>query len=393
MTLNKKHLDLIPYLITMIIMMSEIAISFNSLLLPNIKLSLHINNQWAQATISTGLFALGLSGMVYGGISDCFGRKPIFIFSTVLFSLSSIICAFTHNSSIFMAARFIQGIGSGSAWIVGNACLKDIYHGKKYREIMNYVHAAAGITPAIAPVIGSIIAVNLGWRNCFLGLGIFGICSLIMICLLHQETLHSKKSLSLKNFIQNYLIVIRNPSYRTYLFLKASAVMLIFCEISTIPLVFMEHLNVPEQLYKWYIIPGFIAYISTTLLSAYNTQISIENYLKIGFIALAFSNILLLLLSMISSQPPWVIQIIKIFSYCGWGLIFGNGTAKIVSLIPEHPGICSALMIACEMLLSAIGISALSLLFDGTIIPLSIFIASISITCYATLILSKHTHP
>ena len=60
-----------------LIICSEVAINFNSALLPNLEESFHISYQTAQTTIASGLFALGLSGIIYGGISDYIGHRPI----------------------------------------------------------------------------------------------------------------------------------------------------------------------------------------------------------------------------------------------------------------------------------------------------------------------------
>ena len=384
---------LIPYFVTLIIMIAEIAISFNSVLLPNIKLSFDISDAMAQSTLSIGLFALGFSGLIYGGFSDSLGRKPIFITSTTLFSIASYVCSHTEHTSVFLCARFLQGMGSGAAWIVGNACLKDVYHGVAYRRIMNYVHAIAGITPAVAPLLGSWIAQTLGWRNCFLILSIFSSLTVLLMIRYHQETLEHRTSLDFKTCLNRYYIVIKHPVYLRYLALKASAVMLMFCEISTIPLVFIEHLKISYSEYSQLILMAFIAYIMSTIWSARQTKYPVELLLKIGFSGLIISNITVYLFNHLIALNAFQIQAIKLMSYASWGLIFGNATAQIVSLIPEHSGIASAFMIATEMLLSAGGISLLSVYFNGTIQPLSLFMTLIAFVCLMLLQGSQHLKP
>jgi MFS family permease len=140
---------LIPTFVTLAICAAEVGISFNSVLLPNIQDNFQVSEAIAQSSVSIGLFALGFFGIIYGAISDILGRKPMFLIAIGLFSLASLLCASANTLGTFLIAKFIQGAGSGASWIVGNATLKDIFHGKDYVNIMNKIHAIAGITPAI----------------------------------------------------------------------------------------------------------------------------------------------------------------------------------------------------------------------------------------------------
>ena len=119
---NKRNFT--PIIITFIIIVVEIAISFNSVLLPNIKLDLYINDQIAQSTISIGLFALGGYGVIYGGLADSIGRRPMLICSIPIFFLSTLTITFANTIEVFLIGKFAQGLGSGAAWVIGNACLK-----------------------------------------------------------------------------------------------------------------------------------------------------------------------------------------------------------------------------------------------------------------------------
>ena len=101
-------------------------------------------------------------------------------------------------------AKFFQGLGSGAGWVVGNACLKDLYDGKKYSDIMNQVHAITGIIPAIAPALGSYLAVFIGWRYCFLMLFFLSMLVFLLIFFHLDETLATKKNFCFIRIINDY---------------------------------------------------------------------------------------------------------------------------------------------------------------------------------------------
>lgn len=385
-----KSKNLTPIIITFIIVVVEIAISFNSVLLPNIKLDLSISDQIAQSTISIGLFALGASGIIYGGLADSVGRKPMLICSISIFFLSTLATTFASTIEIFLIGKFAQGLGSGAAWVVGNACLKDIYSGKEYTKVMNYVHAIAGITPAVAPVIGSYLGTIIGWKGCFQILAFFSFIALLKIIFFQEETLKEKKPLCFKTFASNYIAVFREKIFVKYLIVKVLCVMLIFVEYSNVPLIFVDYMGVAPQYYGLYVLPLFLMYVLSTVISGkYSEQYNEEKIILFGLIMMAISNVTILATSSLVSITPVMIQICKIPCYMGWGLIFGNATAKIVSATPGKAGVASSIMIALEMIFSSLGITLTGEIFDGTIIPVTYFMLAACAACIIPMVIVR----
>lgn len=388
MKTTSKYLKLIPFFVASFIVVAEIAVSFNSALLPNLKDEFYVSNQLAQMTIAGGLFALGFSGIIYGGLSDAIGRRPIFLFCIVLFSITALICSYAPTIEIFLIARFLQGLGSGAGWVVGNACLKDIFHGKQYIKVMNYIHAVAGITPAVAPVLGSYLAAVTHWRVCFFSLFVFSAIAAIGIYFFQAETLQNKKTISFKSSIRDYKSLFSNKRFLVFGYVKVMAVMLIFCEVSNLPLIFVDYLNVESKLYGLYILPVFIVYTLATVISSQLGRFwSTTQILKLGLVCLIISNATLAIFNFNFPLSPIQIQLIKSLAYAGWGLIFGNATAEIVSAITGKAGMASAMMIALEMLFSALGIYFLGFFFTGTMVPLSLFMVIISLSAFIVLTL------
>jgi DHA1 family bicyclomycin/chloramphenicol resistance-like MFS transporter len=380
--------NLTPIIITFIIIVVEIAISFNSVLLPNIKLDLSLSDQIAQSTISIGLFALGGSGIIYGGLADSVGRKPMLICSISIFFLSTLATTFATTIEIFLIGKFAQGLGSGAAWVVGNACLKDIYSGKEYTKIMNYVHAIAGITPAVAPVIGSYLGTIIGWKGCFQILAFFSFIALLKIIFFQEETLKKKKPLCLKTFALNYIVIFKEKIFVKYLIIKVLCVMLIFVESSNVPLIFVDYMGIQPEYYGLYVLPLFLMYVLSTLISGkYIEKYHEKNMILFGLIMMITSNAAILATSSLTIITPVMIQICKIPCYMGWGLIFGNATAKIVSATPGKAGVASSIMIALEMIFSSLGITITGSFFDGTIIPVTYFMLAACATCVISMII------
>lgn len=390
LSLDHKRNVTTTIIITFIIIVVEIAISFNSVLLPNIKLDLAISDQIAQSTISIGLFALGASGIIYGGLADSIGRKPMLICSILIFFISTLSLTFATTIKIFFIGKFVQGLGSGAAWVVGNACLKDLYSGKEYTKIMNYVHAIAGITPAVAPVIGSYLGTIIGWKGCFQILVFFSFIALLKIIFWQEETLKEKKPLCFKTFVLNYIAVFKEKTFVKYLIVKVLCVMLIFVETTNIPLIFVDYMNVQPEYYGLYVLPLFLMYVVSAIISGrYTEKYSEEKIILLGLIIMIISNAMVLFAVYLTIITPVIVQLCKIPCYMGWGVIFGNATAKIVSAVPERAGVASSIMIALEMIFSSLGITLTSGIFDGTIMPITYFMIATCVTCVISMMLIR----
>lgn len=370
------NLKLAPLFVTAFIVFDEVAISFNSALLPNIKSDFLITDQLVQLTLAIGLFSLGFAGLIYGGLADVLGRRPMLLISLTLFSVMTLASAWAPNMEFFLTTRFLQGIGAGAGWVVGNCCLNDIYKGKQYTKIMNYVHAVAGITPAIAPVIGSYLGVIIGWRNCFVILFILTAILAGFMFIFQAETLKHKKTTDVKTFLRDYRSIFHSKKFISYAIIKVTTVMMFFCEVANIPLIFINYSHVSAMYYGLYVFPVFLCYMFSSLFSSYLIKhTSVNTILKLGLCLLFTSNMLIIILNILGFHlDPIIIQTIKAFSYTGWGFIFGNATAEIVGAIPGKAGMASAVMIAFEMLFSSLGIYFLGFFFNGTIMPLTIFL-------------------
>ena len=131
-----------------------------------------------------------------------------------------------ESIEVLYLGRLFQGLGAGAGWIIGNACLKDLFHGQKYISVMNQVHAVAGIVPAVAPVLGAMIAERSGYRFCFLLTALFGLLSLVLKIKLLPETLKTKKNITFHSFVAAYRSLFKNREYLSYLGIKILCVIL-----------------------------------------------------------------------------------------------------------------------------------------------------------------------
>ncbi len=168
-----------------------------------------------QLTVTLFLIAAGLSQLIYGPLSDQWGRRPVLLTGLGIYVLGSALCTFAPNMSLLLAGRFIQGIGTGAIMSLNRIIIRDTFSGLQLVKAMSYIGAFVALAPAIAPAFGGFIQFHLGWRWIFGFLLIYSLAlsTLIWFCLPETHVSRLNQPLSLRRVMNNYGIIIRNRRF------------------------------------------------------------------------------------------------------------------------------------------------------------------------------------
>ena len=128
----------------------------------------------AQLTLTALLLAFGLSQLVWGPLSDRFGRKPILLWGMGAYVLASIACAFAPNMAWLVAGRALQGVAMGAGVMAARAVVRDLYAPAQGATVMSQALTGLGIIACACAPIGGILTDALGWRVALLMLAVFG---------------------------------------------------------------------------------------------------------------------------------------------------------------------------------------------------------------------------
>ncbi|MBQ0788226.1 MAG: multidrug effflux MFS transporter [Oceanihabitans sp.] len=136
--------------------MSAIGISINSL---------DTNNN--QLLITMIFLGLGFGQLLFGPLSDSFGRKPIVYIGFSVFAVASVICVLAPTLEWMVAGRILQGIGLAAPRTIAIAVIRDMYKGDYMAKIMSFVTTFFILVPVIAPVLGKFILNHYNWKGIF----------------------------------------------------------------------------------------------------------------------------------------------------------------------------------------------------------------------------------
>ena len=164
------------------------------------------------------LLGLGCSPLIFGPLSDRFGRRSVLLFGLVVALIGSLICVLSNSINLLIFGRFIQAAGVASGLTLTRTMASDVFQGARLAQIGSYVGMLFGIMPAIAPVIGGYIEEAFGWRANFEFLLLLIAAIFVWVLLVVPETsqTRSRHATRPKILIKTYWSLISHKRFIVY---------------------------------------------------------------------------------------------------------------------------------------------------------------------------------
>jgi|GEM_PF-1025323 len=195
--------------------------------------------------LSIALLGFAVAQPIYGPLLDRFGRRPVLLGGLWLYTLASALICACNLFGVLLLGRLLQAMGACSATIAVFAIARDCYSDEKLVRVMSLIMALMGISPALAPLLGSLLNAAWGWRASFIFLLILGIVytTLVQIFLNETFTKEPGKIISLRHMIATYLDLLGQAKFLPYCFISGVSYSILFSYFNLAPLFIIQQMG------------------------------------------------------------------------------------------------------------------------------------------------------
>ncbi|QCK85852.1 multidrug effflux MFS transporter [Phreatobacter aquaticus] len=181
-------------LLAMLISMGPVSTDLYLPSLPDIGRVLGATTAQVQLTLSAFLVGFAAGQILYGPVSDKYGRKPVLVIALVLYGVGTALCAAAQSIETLTAARCLQALGAAGPIVVARAIVRDLYEGRRAARELALMGTFMSVMPAIAPIFGGVLHVAFGWRSTFAIMLIYAACALVLVMVQLPETLRERST-------------------------------------------------------------------------------------------------------------------------------------------------------------------------------------------------------
>lgn len=240
-------------LITVMNMIVPLSLDMYLPAVPQMTELFNVSESMVNFTLVGFYFFMSIGILLFGPLSDKYGRKIVLIIGISTYLLFSAGCAIAGTIEVLIGARILQALGAGCMIAVSTALIKDCFNEKKRDTVLAVVQAMAVIGPMVAPVIGAWVITLSGWRMTFWLLAIIGILCLVAVIML-EETLPKEERHSghILSTLGRLFAVGKNRGFSVFLLANALVSAPYLAYIAVCSYVYIEYFNLSETTYSYY---------------------------------------------------------------------------------------------------------------------------------------------
>ena len=347
--------------------------------LPTIARDLQTDMAATQQTLAVFFLGMALGQVLYGPISDRWGRRRPLLFGCALYALAGIGCALTPSIRNLVALRFVQALGACAGIVIGRSIVRDLFDQLESARMYSLLMLMMGAAPITAPLIGGQILVAFGWRAIFLALSGFGLACIVAVLCGLPETLRTERRTraSLGKVFRAYRGLLMDGRFMGYSAASAFAIGSMFAYIAGSPFVFIELHGVRPDRYGLLFGTNALGLILASQLNRWLLRhYSSLGILRTGLAIMQASGLLLAAITLASIGGFPGMLVLLFGCVASNGLVQPNAIALAMAPHGRQAGSASALLGALHSAIAA-GIGALiGLLHNGTALPMVAVIAA-----------------
>jgi len=306
-----------------------------------------------QQTLSVYVVFFAAMTLLYGTLSDSFGRRPVILVGLAIFFLGSVAAALATSPGGLIVARALQGSAAGAGAVVARAVVQDRFPPAEAHRVMAYMTVVFGVAPAVAPVIGGWLQVFFGWRSVFVFLALASLAMMTASYAFLSESLPvaRRQPFRFTLIMANYRKVLSDRRFLVLVLTLSLAFTGVSLYVGSAASFVMNILGQSETAFAWMFVPmigGMMigSALAPRLLARTSTGASVA----FGFTVMLTAVSLHLIYSLLFTPTvPWAVVPLAFYSF-GLSFVAPAVTVRALSLFPEMRGMASSVQTFVQMM-------------------------------------------
>ncbi|MCW0235880.1 MAG: multidrug effflux MFS transporter [Ferrovibrio sp.] len=324
--------------------------------MPGLAKDFDVEYGFVQLTLTFYLIGLGAAQLVYGPISDRWGRRPVLLWGLGIYCIGSIACALAPSIVWLMLGRVLQALGGCAGLVLGRAIIRDLYDRDRSAAMIGYVTMAMSLAPMLSPALGGYLDTLFGWRASFAFCSLAGLAVYVWVIFTLPETLAQRGlGVGAAALLRGYGALLRSPAFCGYVLQTAFTSGVFFAFIAGAPFVVVTVMGLPASAYGLWFIVVSIGYLAGNFLTGrFAVRLGVDRMIAYGAVAQLVGISALALASWLGPlNLPGIFLPMAVVAMSN-GLTLPNGIAGAISVNPRAAGAAAGLSGALQMLTGAI---------------------------------------
>ena len=349
--------------------------------LPVIQDDFSVSNDVAQLTLSLSMFSIAIGTLVYGPMSDKYGRKPTMLLGIFIAIIGSIFCYLADSIGWLIAGRIIQAFGGAVGLVLARAIVRDVYGAEESARVIATLVMVMVIAPMMSPALGGEMMNRFGWESVFLVMAGASVIIFFFLILRQPETLVTPVQFEgIGSMLRTFDGLLKSRPFCGYAFCVTFVSVVFFSFISAAPEIMVSVLNRPPTEYGYYfvMIPiGFM--IGNYVTRHFGRSISIDSMIVLGSTIAIGGIVIAIVLNLLGLSHPLALFLPVSIAVFGNGITLPNAQAAAINEFPQYAGSASGLTGFLQMSVSAVAAQFVAFIFNETAYPLLIMMLLASV--------------
>ena len=352
-----------------------------------IKADFNLTSDMVQLILTVYIIAAGIGQLIFGILSDRFGRRPILLTGSLLFVLSSIVSVFSPNILFLLIMRTVQGLGAAACMSMARVIVNDSFNKTEAAEKLSLITAIMVIFPLISLILGGFIAQTLGWVGTMYVFFIFGLIILTgSVYNISETKIEKLNNLNFLKITNSFLVVLKNTKFITFTLIGAIQTGIFFSSFGFMPYEFARLGVSPLEFGFWLSFTGIGYFLGNILNRNYASKFGIEALIILGCCFSLLSYLTILVLNLNNFTHPLYISIPIIIFGLGNGFTVANCIIGGVSTTGANSG--TATGIAGTLQMSSGGVIGSIIISFGGDKSFVLCLLFVIFLCFVALLLS-----